>query len=76
MFLLTPILYKRETLGALSWTADLNPLYRVLSNLRHALIAGEVKYIQALSFLLLNLIGIFFSLWLLQRQHRQLPFLV
>ena len=76
MFLLTPILYRKETLGPLGWTADLNPLYRVLSNLRHALIAGEVKFDQALFFLLLNLLGIFVSVWLLQRQRRQLPFLV
>ena len=76
MFLLTPILYRKETLGPLGWTADLNPLYRVLSNLRHALIAGEVKFEQTLSFLLLNLLGIFVSVWLLQRQRRQLPFLV
>jgi hypothetical protein len=48
----------------------------VLSNLRHALIAGEVNFDQSLSILLLNLLGVFLSVWLLQRQRRQLPFLV
>ncbi len=76
MFLLTPIIYKRETLGALGWTADFNPLYRVLSNLRHALIQGEFKAAQVLPFLLFNLLGVFCSVWLLERQRRELPFLV
>ena len=76
MFLLTPIIYKRETLGALGWTADINPLYRVLSNLRHALIQGELKIEQVLPFLLLNLLGVLFSVWLLERHRRELPFLV
>lgn len=76
IFLLTPILYHKETLGSLGWTADLNPLYRVLSNLRHALIQGDLKLEQALSMLLVNLLGIFISLWLLEHQRRKLPFMV
>ncbi|MFN9870980.1 MAG: ABC transporter permease [Cyanobacteriota bacterium] len=76
MFLLSPILYKREALGHLGWTADLNPLYRVLSNLRHALIHGELKLDHALLILLANLIGLLLSVWLLGRQRHKLPFLV
>ena len=76
MFLLTPILYRKETLGTLSWTADLNPLYRVLSNLRHSLMQGDVKFGQALPMLLINLFGVYISAWLLQRQSHKLPFMV
>jgi len=76
MFLLSPILYKKEALGHLSWTADLNPLYRVLSNLRHALIHGELKLSHSLLILLTNLIGLLLSVWLLGRQRHKLPFLV
>jgi len=76
MFLLSPILYKKEALGALGWTADFNPLFRVLSNLRHALIEGQIKLGEALLLLLLNIIGIWLSVWLLERQRRHLPFLV
>jgi lipopolysaccharide transport system permease protein len=76
MFLLSPILYQREALGELGWTADLNPLYRVLSNLRHALLHGELKLDQVLVVLLLNLLGVLASVGLLERQRRQLPFLV
>lgn len=76
MFLLSPILYKKEALGALSWTADFNPLYRLLSSLRYALIEGQIKLDQAIFMLLLNIFGIFFSIWTLERQRRHLPFLV
>lgn len=76
MFLLSPILYQKEALGALSWTADFNPLSRVLSNLRHALIQGELKLDQVFPWLLFNLLGIFLSVLLLERQRRYLPFLV
>lgn len=76
MFLLTPILYKRETLGSLGWTADLNPLYRVLSSLRHALIHGDLKISQMLIILAFNLTGILCSVWLLEGQRSKLPFLV
>jgi len=76
MFLLSPILYKKDALGTLGWTADINPLYLVLSNLRHALIEGELKLNQVLPLLLLNLLGVLCSVWLLERQRRHLPFLV
>ena len=76
MFLLTPILYRRETLGSLAWTADLNPLYRVLSDLRHALIDGDLNLAHVLPLLLANLLGVFVSVCLLERERRQLPFLV
>jgi len=76
IFLLSPILYKKEALGFLAWTADLNPLYPVLNNLRHALIQGDLRISQALIILLLNLLGILSSVRLLVRQRRILPFQV
>jgi lipopolysaccharide transport system permease protein len=76
MFLLSPILYQKEALGGLGWTADFNPLYRILSNLRHALIQGELKIDQAEPILLINIAGIGVSLWTLERQRRHLPFIV
>lgn len=76
VFLLSPILYQRENLGRLGWTADLNPFYRVLSPLRHALIQGDLKLLQSLGLLLANLLGILLSLWLLEKRRPSLPFLV
>jgi lipopolysaccharide transport system permease protein len=76
MFLLTPILYMRETLGSLAWTADLNPLYRVLSSLRRGVMNGEIKLEETLPILAINLLGVYISAWLLQRHKHKLPFLV
>lgn len=76
MFLLSPILYQKEALGSLAWTANINPFYLVLSNFRHALIHGETIINQAIPLLLFNLIGVLLSVWLLERQRTHLPFLV
>jgi len=76
MFLMSPILYQKEALGSLGWTADLNPLYLLLSNLRHSLIHGELRLGMALIILCCNVIGLFFSVWCLQNQRRHLPFIV
>jgi len=76
VFLLSPILYEKKTLGHLGWTADFNPFYRYLSPLRHALIQGEFKMGQSLLLLVVNFVGIWVALLLLERQRRHLPFLV
>jgi len=76
VFLLSPILYEKESLGTMAWTADYNVLYRILSPLRHALIQGELKAGQSFVILAVNVVGIGISLILLDRQRRYLPFLV
>ena len=43
VFLLSPILYRKANLGAMAWTANFNPLYHVLSPVRHSLMVGEVS---------------------------------
>lgn len=75
LFLLSPILYKKEALMGLGWAAELNPLYRILSNFRHALIEGSLQSGQSLVLLLLNVLGVLFSVWLLERQRYKFPFL-
>jgi lipopolysaccharide transport system permease protein len=76
VFLLSPVLYDKKTLGHLGWTADFNPFYRVLSPFRHALIQGELKLGQSLLILFINTVGICFALIVLDRQRKHLPFLV
>ena len=76
VFLLSPILYDKSNLGDLAWTADVNPLYRVLSPLRHALIQGDFKFGQSLILFAINLIGIWLAVFMLNRRRRLLPFLV
>ena len=75
-FLLSPILYRKDNLGAMAWTADLNPLYGVLSHIRHSLMAGEVQWSEGLLLLSLNLFGLWVALHRLNRERPQLPFLI
>lgn len=76
LFVLSPILYAKESLGPFAWTAEVNPLYRVLSDLRHALTEGDFGLHHVLSLLLVNFIGIILSIALLERQRKDWPFLV
>ena len=76
VFLLSPILYRKDNLGAMAWTANLNPLYRVLSPVRHSLMAGEVQWTAGFLLLVLNLLGLWIALHWLNRERPHLPFLI
>lgn len=76
MFLLSPILFKKHALGALQWTADLNPIYRVLSLVRHSLVSGNVLWLQCFIMLLINIVGLSFAIFWLNRERGKLPFLI
>lgn len=76
VFLLSPILYQKKNLGPLSWTADFNPIYLILSPLRTSLIQGFTVFYQDFLLLVVNLIGILLSTWLINRERRWLPFLI
>ena len=76
VFLLSPILYQKSNLGAMAWTANLNPLYRVLSPVRHSLMSGEVQWSLGCLMLLINTIGLFLALRWLNRERPNIPFLI
>ena len=76
VFLLSPILYIKDNLGSMAWTANLNPLYRILSHVRHSLIAGEVQWSVGLLILCINAVGVLIALRWLNRERPHLPFLI
>lgn len=76
VFLLSPILYRKDNLGAMAWTANVNPLYRVLSPVRHTLMAGEVQWSTAVLMLFINLVGLLVALVWLNRERPHIPFLI
>ena len=76
VFLLSPILYRKDNLGSMVWTANFNPLYRVLSPVRHSLMVGEVQWSAGLLLLCLNIAGLFVSLRWLNRERPNIPFLI
>jgi lipopolysaccharide transport system permease protein len=76
VFLLSPILYKKDNLGPLAWTANLNPLYRILSPVRHSLMTGQVHWSSDFLLLGLNVLGIWIAIRLLNRERPNIPFLI
>ena len=76
VFLLSPILYRKANLGAMAWTANFNPLYRVLSPVRHSLMVGEVQWSMCFSMLAINLFGLFIAVRWLNRERSNIPFLI
>jgi lipopolysaccharide transport system permease protein len=76
VFLLSPILYEKKNLGALGWTADFNPIYRVISPLRASLLHGSIDLPQVLAVSIMNIVGLAISLWMLNKERRFLPFIV
>ena len=76
VFLLSPILYRKDNLGAMAWTANVNPLYRVLSPIRHTLMSGEVQWSLGLLMLAINALGLWIALRWLNRERPHIPFLI
>ena len=75
IFLLSPILYKREALGALDWISAVNPLYIVLDQFRTAMITGQASWKVGAVIFLGNLIGLCLAVFLVDRNRKSLPFL-
>lgn len=76
MFLLSPILYKKESLGAISWTATLNPIFRILSSFRDAIITGDANLTYSSFLLISNCLGVLLSVRLLENKRKSLPFIL
>ena len=76
VFLTSPILYKKETLGSLEWITSFNFIYQVLDPLRFSLIYGNINYQNSILILVLNIIGLLFTIRLLNVESKRLPFLL
>ena len=76
VFLLSPILYRKENLGPSVWIANFNPFYRVLSPIRHTLMTGELQWGVGLTLLFINTIGVWYAVRRLNHERPNLPFLI
>lgn len=76
MFLLSPILYNKEALGSASWTATFNPIFRILSIFRNAIISGEVNLSYSMLLLVVNLMGAIIAINQLAKKRKTLPFML
>ena len=76
VFLTSPILYRKESLGGLNWITNLNFVYQVIDPLRTSIINGVVNYQNSILILIFNLIGLFFTIRFLNKEAKNLPFLL
>ena len=76
VFLTSPILYRKESLGSLGWITNLNFIYQLLEPLRLSIISGIVNYQSSLIIFVINLLGLFFTIRLLDLENKRLPFLI
>ena len=76
IFLLSPILYIKENLRSLVWTANINPLYLILSQVRNSLMNGSIELNTNLFLLISNMFLSWLALKFLNRERANLPFLI
>tara|TARA_Y100001968_G_scaffold299418_1_gene310074 strand:+ start:17916 stop:18713 length:798 start_codon:yes stop_codon:yes gene_type:complete len=76
VFLTSPILYRKESLGALSWITNLNFIYHILQPIRDSIIEGYINYTNSFLILIINFIGLIFTILVLNFESRRLPFLL
>ena len=76
VFLLSPFLYEKETLGSYSWIADLNPLYQVINSLRETLLTGDLSLKKFIPITIINVFGTIYAISILNRSKKVLPFLI
>jgi len=75
-FLTSPILYRKESLGSLSWITNINFIYQILDSLRSTIIDGYFNFQNSLIILFFNLVGVLITIYLLNRDGRKLPFML
>jgi len=76
VFLTSPILYMKESLGSLGWITNLNFIYKVLDPLRQSIISGSINYQNSFLILLINIVGLLITIRLLDVESKKLPFLL
>ena len=76
VFLTSPILYRKESLGSLGWITNLNFVYQVLDPLRESMISGTINYQNSFLILIFNVIGLLLTIRLLDFESKRLPFLL
>ena len=76
VFLISPILYRKESLGSLGWITNLNFIYQLLDPLRESIINGTINYQNSFLLLIFNFVGLFLTIRLLDIETKRLPFLL
>ena len=76
VFLTSPILYRKESLGSLGWITNLNFIYQILDPIRTSIINGVINYQHCILLFCFNFTGLLVSIKLLNCESKRLPFLL
>ena len=76
VFLTSPILYRKESLGSLGWITNLNFIYQILDPIRTSIINGMINYQHCILLFCFNFTGLLISIKLLNSESKRLPFLL
>ena len=76
VFLTSPILYRKESLGELAWITNINFIYKILDSLRITILEGYINYQGSILILIFNLIGLVLTIKYLEIESKRLPFLL
>ena len=76
IFLLSPILYMKENLGSLTWIINLNPFYLHIDLIREAVVYGNLEILKTLILMFFNILGLYLSIGILNKEKKFLPFII
>ena len=76
IFLTSPILYRKESLGNLEWITNANFIYKVIEPIRISLIDGRVNYLEVFLLFLINILGVILTLRYFKSESKKLPFML
>ena len=75
LFLITPVLYKKQSLGGFEWIAQLNPVFIAINPLRESIIGNDASFITwpIVCVMIINVIGCVYSTIMLDKTRYYLP---
>ena len=76
VFLTSPILYRKESLGDIAWITNFNFIYKILEPLRDSIMDGYINYQQSILTLFINIASLLMTIILLNNESKRLPFLL
>ena len=75
LFLITPVLYKKQSLGGFEWIAQINPVFIGINPLRESIIGSDASFITwpMVCVIIINVIGCIYSTIMLDKTRYYLP---
>ena len=66
----------KENLGSLSWIINLNPFYLYIDQIRESVVYGNLEIMKSFILLIFNLVGLYISIGILNKEKKYLPFII